>query len=1375
MSEAHITRTNVVKSAAQKWADDLIDLGRSNSLLYFKDAKTSTLDLTQSDPEALAAFLTGQKTRLNVLISDPAAHKLACTRARNLRKKIIAFDEEQGIEVGHLARGLVRVTPTTGQTMSSISQPRAPLLLQSVAVHARTSAETDFTLEPTEDPIVNPVLLYALNREFGIDINPAKFGEEAAALLAEISEPTDQVRQVYRLLEGAINRGRLAAELESRVLIGIFNYDKLPMVEDLQTSADLLASHDVIAAVAGYQPAIDDLRAAAADDPAVSSDDIPPSQEYLVHDADSSQQIVISRALAGAHVVIDGPPGTGKSQTIANIIAGMAALGRRVLFVAEKRAAIEAVTDRLAEADLAHLVFDLHDKRINRRQVAQQLTESLDRAGNELPPDVADLHRQLTRLRRDVIRHPVELHEIHHPWDISYYQVLNNILGLPAGYATAFRFRGSILATLDRETIAAAEDDLKAYVDKGGLRVRRGGSVWSSCDLRTDAQLRDILLRLDSVTGPDYQTTRSELENLVNQAGLLSPITISGWRSVIDLLNGVARTFEIFDEEIFHQDLERLLFATGDRQWRKQHACDAGFWERRALVKQARMLAKVHLRNRKEIHGSLVTTTSQRDRWRELSSGSSVPTSVPGLEHAIGTYEQLRDNLSAIAMASKIEDIELHPTSEIEAKLCALDSDRETLHQIPDLNLINDRLTAIGIGPLLDGLAERDADSTTAAGMLRWAWLNSLLDELRLQSSHLRGFTGVQQSRIVREYRQVDTAHKHAAAARVRRHVARHLRKAQDSHPEQSQVVREQAARKRRHMPLRKLIEKAPDVLLTARPCWAMSPVVVSRTLPAKRLFDLVIFDEASQVEPQDAMTSIMRGRQLVVAGDPKQLPPTPYFRRALAGSLDPADDEAGEADDDLTIYESILDRLIPVIPYRSRLLWHYRSRDERLIAFSNTEIYNEDLTTFPGVAKHSPSRLRVVQGIATPGQHGSAPEEVAEVVRLVLEHAEHYSEQGLGVITMGQHHADRIDMKLQAARSVRPELNEFFSEERGPRFRFFIKSLENVQGDERDAIILSIGYARTTAGTLPHRFGALTREDGDRRLNVAITRARRRITVVSSFHPTDLSPQKLQAAKHRGSELLRLYLEYVQDPARPGGAVGPTPPPLNGFEQSVLAALQCAGLPVWPQWGVAGYRIDFAIAHPQRPGEMVLAVETDGERYHKARSARDRDRLRQEHLQRLGWRFHRIWSADWMRNPEAETEKIILAWQRAVTDADSDGRSQAGEPVTNRTSEPTYDHTAGQNRGPRPWIPRYSNIRDYSDRQLIDICLWLFRDGRQLPRDERIGQAIEELGFQKRGSIIVARLSEALGRAQTIFDQMDGNLDASENHRTSGTDNRRY
>jgi very-short-patch-repair endonuclease len=262
---------------------------------------------------------------------------------------------------------------------------------------------------------------------------------------------------------------------------------------------------------------------------------------------------------------------------------------------------------------------------------------------------------------------------------------------------------------------------------------------------------------------------------------------------------------------------------------------------------------------------------------------------------------------------------------------------------------------------------------------------------------------------------------------------------------------------------------------------------------------------------------------------------------------------------------------------------------------------------------------------------------------------------------------------------------------------------------------------------------------------------------VVSSFHPAELSPQKLQAAKHGGTELLRLYLEYADDPSRldrgpTGGSAS-----LNGFEHSILAALQEVGLPVWPQWGVAGYRIDFAIAHPKRPGEMVLAVETDGERYHTTRSARDRDRLRQEQLERLGWRFHRLWSADWLRDPEGETERIRRAWQQAVQDADNGTAGPANKPVAASAAQPDRPRINGHDRGPRPSVPRYPKIGDYSNDQLTEVCLWLLRDRRQLPRDERIRQAMTEFGFQKRGSIIVDRLGRACDQAQMIFDHEDG------------------
>ena len=351
--------------------------------------------------------------------------------------------------------------------------------------------------------------------------------------------------------------------------------------------------------------------------------------------------------------------------------------------MAEKRAAIEAVTDRLAEVDLAHLVFDLHEKRINRRHVAQQLMESLDRPGSEPPPDVADLHRRLARLREDVIRHPEELHRVREPWGLSYYLVQSELLGLPAQYETAIRFHGSALRDLDTEKLDGIEADLKAYVDMDGLRIRRGESVWSNCGLRDQTELRKVLICLDGLTGQEYQMTCSGLEALVGQAALRRPGAMAGWRGVLELLNDVTQTLEIFDEGVFQQDLDSLLFATGNRAWREQHPGGAGFWQRRALTKQAKMLARNGLSSRGAIHEALISAADQHARWRSMSENESGPASVTGLDAAMSAYERLRDNLAAVAMCAKISDLDRHSAREIETTIGRLNSDRRTLRRMP--------------------------------------------------------------------------------------------------------------------------------------------------------------------------------------------------------------------------------------------------------------------------------------------------------------------------------------------------------------------------------------------------------------------------------------------------------------------------------------------------------------------------------------------------------------------------------------------------------------------------------------------------------------------------------------------------------------------
>ncbi|WP_143677032.1 AAA domain-containing protein [Kitasatospora sp. GP30] len=1217
-----------------------------------------------------------------------------------------------------------------------------------MTIQPRTSTENDYVLEVGSEPEINPVLLYALDRHYGMDAVIDQLIEQVTGALEEHTDPVDRVQAVYELLATALTSSGLSASFEERIVAGAFSFDRLPMVNDLRNSGPLLAQHPVIAALAGDTAAAHSLFEDRTNESPMSVSEPLPRTEFLVHDADASQQRAIDAVLNGRHVVIEGPPGTGKSQTIANLIAALAAEGRRVLFVAEKRAAIEAVTDRLAAVDLDGLVFDLHGNKLNRRQLAQQLLDTLERAGQEPRPQPEQLHSELEHYRRQTSRHVAEFHQPRPPWEVTAHQALTALPGFPSSQRTRWRLRGGRLKPMDRETRRQVEQDLRDFLDRQGLRIRRGESPWARAAVRSVEELRPVLDQLDQLAGTAFLDTRQEIEALVAAAGLRQAQDINGWQQLLELLHAVSGILAEFTDEVFGPGLDRFLAATADRTWRKEHQQPVGLWHRRSLVRTVRSIHRNGLRDKQALHTLLVQARELRTRWQAASHNQAPPSAVPALGDTLKHFTALRDRLAAVALCAGVPDWAAQPTDEVAKIVEQLDGDRETLYRMPELNQLTARLEEAGLGPLLDELAHDNVAPDVGVARFQYAWWASVLDEIKLQSEHVRTFAGRAHDHAVTEFRRIDAAHLAANARRVRYSVAVGLRKARDAHREQNAVVKDQAARKTRHLPLRKLVAKASDVLLAAKPCWAMSPLVVSRVLPATRLFDVVVFDEASQILPHDAITSIMRASQVVVAGDPHQLPPTSFFSRVLSGA-DSLDDENGEDANDPGVFESLLDMLSSRLPRVHTLLWHYRSSDERLIAFSNKEIYNNDLVTFPGTAVESPIRLEVVDGWTQPGQDGSAPQEVDRVVELVLDHASRAPELSLGVITMGQKHADRIDLALRKALESEPDLQEFFSVEAGPGRRFFVKNLERVQGDERDAIILSIGYAKAANGRLPLRFGPLNLVGGERRLNVAITRARQRMTVVSSFSHHDFDPQA--PTKNRGPELLRRYLEYC---AHHGdlGRVGRRQDhyELNPFEQQVLEVLQDADIPVVPQWGVSGYRIDFALAHPDRPGQMLLAVETDGDRYHRTARARDRDRLRQAHLERLGWQFHRIWAADWFTDQQAETTRLVDAWRDAVRLADE-------PPVSPVDPDPPFVPRQGERelarRGDRPPVPPGRRISDYSDAELRSLAEWILSDGYQLDLDTRLGQFMTELGFRKRGRNIVDRLTRTLNHAQQFTD----------------------
>jgi very-short-patch-repair endonuclease len=465
-----------------------------------------------------------------------------------------------------------------------------------------------------------------------------------------------------------------------------------------------------------------------------------------------------------------------------------------------------------------------------------------------------------------------------------------------------------------------------------------------------------------------------------------------------------------------------------------------------------------------------------------------------------------------------------------------------------------------------------------------------------------------------------------------------------------------------------------------------------------------------------------------MIAGDPRQLPPTTFF---AASERDNDDDEDEELD--TAGIESILELLTPFVEPRP-LTWHYRSHDERLIAFSNTHIYGDRLLTLPSTGKNGPA---VLHEYAKPqladGLETSAPAEVQRVVELILLHAQERPNESLGVIAMGIKHAKRIEEALAAARAVRPELDDFFSEDR--EGRFFVKNLERVQGDERDAIILSIGYGPDRSGKMVYRFGPINQVGGERRLNVAITRARDRMTVVSSFRHSDLDPDRLHS---QGAKLMGAFIQYAESSGTNLGREGAdTAVELNDFEQDIKDALSQRGLQIVPQYGVSSYRIDLVVKHPEHPGQYVLAIECDGAAYHSAPTARNRDRLRQQHLEGLGWRFHRIWSTEWFYDREAEIERAIARYEQCLKEVPAKQDAPRVEPQA-----PPRVPASVPNRALRK--PRFTKrlpIDEYQVYDLFRLIEWIESDGLLRTDDELTDEIVNELGYSRRGHRIVERL----------------------------------
>jgi very-short-patch-repair endonuclease len=1327
-------RRSVVEKAREEWIRQLIDLSRRNNLLYYRPLKTGTLDLSLADGDRMAALLSGDTVPISKLVDDPSDEKLA-GKLKEIWRRAQTNAEEKGLATLFAALGMATWTAADGGR-----DPDAPILLLPVALELKGRLAQALSIRRTGTVQLNLVLLHVLESEFGVkltsdDLIPLLQGEDEG----EVFDPSP----VYgRLSEKCAHIPRF--QVRNVAVLGNFAFQKMAMVNDLRERGENLVANDVIAALAGDSDARKQVGARNIDPDPREFDRTPPQDEFLILDADSSQQKAIAAVLKGQSAVVHGPPGTGKSQTIANLIASLTAQGRRILFVAEKRAALEVVKKRLKQVGLEHIAIDMHGADVSPKLVLEQVGKALEAVRTSTPVECEEMHRRFVERRDRLNRHVERLHRKCEPGGHTVYELQGRILRLLREVNSVTRWRGVELKRIAEASPQKVRDLLKEAHGFASLFLRTDPSPWTSAKLPDGLAVQkvvDLVGRLATRTVPEFDAA---LANLLETTEFKPPTTLEEARQMFVLLVSVQKILSLYSARLYGQNLQKLLSdlkpgcsSSLAALW--AWCTNAAFREARKQVLALRIAGRAPVR---DLHAELSSAEADRLRWVEWSGRKTLPLQIPTFQKHSQKLDTLLVEVKELESLGPKSDLEAIPLDELRRYVEALSKDSLTPHRMPKLWEIERSLENAGASELTAEIRSARVEPDKWEALFDHAWFSSCLDAALLEDPDIAGFNGRTHDSFVQEFKELDKERIRIAVARVRRAYGERAIAEMNAHPEQEYLVRAEAQKKRRHLPLRRLFAQAHEVLTAVCPCWMASPLSVSQLLDGRQGFDVVIFDEASQVLPQDAVPAILRATHLVVAGDSRQLPPTTFF-----AAVD--DDELIEEEEASAAkgFESLLDTANAFVP-SCYLSWHYRSRDESLISFSNYHIYRGRLITFPGPG--GPPAVRHVlanQPLGVDGQEESSAAEVQKVVELALEHAEKRPNETLGVIAMGIRHADRVQRALDEALEQRPDLDRFFDP--GAEERFFVKNLERVQGDERDAIILTVGYGKDRGGNLPFRFGPLLSQGGQRRLNVAVTRARQRITLVSSFGHLDMNPERVRPGT--GVELLRFYLQYAATEGKRLADAAPTDFPLNEFEAEVCDVLQSKGIPLIPQMGASRFRIDLVAQHPREPGRFVLAIECDGASYHSSPTARDRDRLRQQQLENLGWRFHRIWSTDWFMRKEEEIERALVAYKAAVERADS--HRPAGSTLSanqHGTATGSQPPNPASHRGPRPNVAVRDSITEYYEPEIMQLIKWINSDGRLRTDDEIIEELLPELGFTRRGARIEAVVRHLLDRMRS-------------------------
>ncbi len=1350
---SEITRLNI-------WQKKLLNLSPSNPLLNCK-INQSNLAILCPNPAKLEDFLAG-----GVKMSLVAAEKVLKTKIdpelRSLRTGEV-LRQEQALEALKAKQLLVN-TPESKlgaqlvalyrKTKSILEEGgsntlylaigflnwkkkdksdkvyHAPLILCPVKLE-RVSVQSGVKLSAHEDESrFNTTLLQMLKQDFEISI-PSLEGELPS------DESGLDVREIWNRVSQAVKESD-GFEVVEEVVLGHFSFNKYLMWKDLIDRTDAMTEHPIVAAL------IDKTKKMPEDGNFVEPKDLDelykPQDFFAPLPMDSSQLAVLAAADKGKSFVIEGPPGTGKSQTISNLIAHLTAKGKTVLFVSEKMAALEVVYKRLEQIGLGRFCLQLHSNKANKRDVLNQLKLSWDNANTKIDNTWQSKSNELLKLRNELNETVKALHTKGTNGLTPYYAMgvciknnhLANLIQFSWNSAAIHSEEDySLLKELVHKIKIQSEACKSLYTSKtfNSIITNNWEPVWQQAIVSESQNLSDCCVKLDKISQDFTKALDINIEindiNKINALYELALILKDPSLYIADFAfnkNGIEK-IESLENAITHlraflNAKEQLHCLCPDDIWKKISGKELvekwnlasqkwflpAFTDKFAIkseLKKAGAKGNIVLPDDAENigilreHGNILQESD--NLLKDVRVWKIENSNLKDLENSVNLAKKLRQISLKLAsspaaldmLREKLDKLTtnsrelLTPESFIGQQivlfektyntfkesynklknLCSIsenESQNEKFNELNTLQSFIDYSVEINanegklkdwcywqklkqkaihnnLKPLIDVIESfkinyTDIELAFEAAYCNW-WVKAIISE----NQTLKEFSSFQQTDKIKQFIKLDDEFQQLTINYIQAKLSENI-PAKDSKNLSAawKLIQREMQKQRQIKPVRQILAEAGEAVKALSPCLMMSPLSVAQYLPvSKDSFDVVVFDEASQITVWDAIGTLSRGKQIIVAGDPKQMPPSNFFGR----NIEYNEEEIG-LDEDL---ESILDELTGSSMPTLRLNWHYRSRCESLIAFSNDRYYEGSLVTFPSASTNQKSvSLRyIADGCYERGARINPNEAkfvVKECVDRLLNPNPEIKNKSIGIVTFNSEQQKLIEDLLDKEREIHPEIEFAFNPD-NPN-AVFVKNLETVQGDERDIILFSVTYGPDNTGKVSMNFGPLNRNGGERRLNVAFTRAKYEMVIFSTLQAEQIDLNRTNA---KGVEDLKAFLQYAkQGKSALGNYITNTSLSAQSpFEAEVAEQIRNKGWRVHTQIGTSSYRIDLAVVHPDKPGVYLAGIECDGAAYNSSASARDRDKLRQSVLEGLGWKILRVWSIDWWINKKDSIDEL--------------------------------------------------------------------------------------------------------------------------------------